>query len=603
MCGIVGTIARTKSGFYAQDMDLLEQMLILDQLRGKDSAGAMAAFRNGDQMVVKHASKHISLMFETNEWRNFRMKVINQGIFCIGHNRAATRGAHTTDNAHPFVEGRISLVHNGTISNQKALEGERKDIIVDSNAIAHALNEDTIDNVIGKIDGAFALVWYNNEDEKLYAIRNDERPLHLVTTPNFYFLMSEPWMCVGPYARQIRHKQEIESVDSIEPGHLLSWDMDGKMLESREVSLLPKKSFSGTGTTETQDGYASWSRGPLQPHHKYQQATKKAVEEGTEALPEDPIPPFDTGVTPPDQSKVTTSIREVLLRSAQQKASREQKLLTTCALTQVGGSRSMTMTGQDLSEKSTAGDRHDSRTDLIAFEENMQAQQRNIIVQNEFFKPGDFTLVKIHEVFRQGKFVRWTGKIRMPGKPMLDASGVLPEGITKPEDWATWIETMCTGHVNYCTYTTNGGPSVVVSKLMLAGYTDVHGEDIPWVIWNRALVTGCDGCSGRLFDWERPYTVVKTKGVMMAGRASGMINSLRCICPDCLLKVLPEGDIRNAYSKKYYEAKTKYDAQRNADGRPAPHRHPPVQDRKQLGEGTSPENGATLTLPAPPTIQ
>lgn len=207
-------------------------------------------------------------------------------------------------------------------------------------------------------------------------------------------------------------------------------------------------------------------------------------------------------------------------------------------------------------------------------------------------------MVKIWKTWSQGKFIRWAGKITMPGKPLLDAVGVLPDGV-QPSDYHKWAERACTGNVRFCTYTT-GGPSVFVDKIVMAGYTDVHGEDVPWVLWNRALSQGCDHCAGKLLDWERPFTVVRAKGIVDKGVTR---NGLRCVCPDCLMKALPEGEIYDAYTKRYYEAKSKQERRCAAEGRSMSHRDSSLQNREQIGKGSGGTNESPIILPGPTTLQ
>src|SRR5579864_8678836 len=114
MCGIVAMIARTNGGFTHGDLSAFEQMLIVNTVRGKDSVGAFTKFGNGDVRVIKHGSNPFNLI-NSKEWEGFRQSVVNRGRFLIGHNRASTIGKVSTDNAHPFVEDHIILVHNGTL--------------------------------------------------------------------------------------------------------------------------------------------------------------------------------------------------------------------------------------------------------------------------------------------------------------------------------------------------------------------------------------------------------------------------------------------------------------------------------------------------------
>ena len=599
MCGLVSIIPRNPQGFYASHLDLLEQMLILDQLRGKDSAGAMTATRSGDAMVIKHATRHVTLMFETKEWNKFRQKAIQGGRFVVGHNRAATRGAPNSDNAHPFVEGRIMLAHNGTLDHSNIKElSPNKEVTVDSNAIAVALNEDTPDNVIPRIQGAFALIWYNNEDETLYAVRNDQRPLHLITTKDFYFLMSEPWMMMSLWARMAT-STKVEDMAELKPGELLSFDLTGK-LARREVVLSEKK----TGGSTTQDTYARsrWQNHLQQCQSKFSDCTRETVETGAQEIAEDPLEddiPFDQGLTGDPEEK---RIRNVLTVQALRKAERERS--AGCALTQNVATPMLTSTTKSdsigKSSDGTTSERTDGyvMTDVDRYCEQQMANQRNIIVQNPEFQPGTFLLVKVMAADLAGKFWKWTGKVRSPGKPMLDACGVLPEG-TMYHNLPSWIgqDLYATGRVKFCTQTTSG-PSVFVEYLKHSQSTDIYADDIPWAIWNYALMhCQCSGCHGRVFDWERPFTRVTTKGEFTKGVASPPRNKVNVVCPDCLMKVLPDGEIYDSYTKQYYEEKARSDIRAKID------RFASVQDRKPVGGEPVGKNGSIIVVPGSSTLQ
>jgi hypothetical protein len=596
MCGLVGIIARKPHGFYGPQVDLFEQMLILDQLRGKDSAGAMMATRNGDQMVIKHATRHVSLMFETKEWSKFRQRVSSTGRFVVGHNRQATRGKTSSENAHPFVEGRIMLVHNGTLSysNPKELAPDRT-VEVDSNAIAIALETDTPENVIPKVDGAFALIWYNNENETLYAVRNHERPLNLITTENFYFLMSEPWMMLAPNCRPQGANLKIENVRELEPGELLSWDLTGKM-SAKEVALhQPKKSHTST----TRDTYASWAHDQ---QNKYSDCTKDACEAGDPEDSLEGVVPFQVGEAEDPQMN---NLRNILLISAQRKE--EERRSQSCALMQPKepvSSTSTTTTEKDSTGKSKGGtalepiDPKRDMTDVERYCEHQMANQRNLIKSLPEFKQGSLVLIKILQTTLVGKFWKWTGKIRSPGKPMLDACGVLPDSVKTAFDVTDWQATgvYCTGRVKFCTVS-SGGPSVFVESLTKAQSTDVYADDVPWNIWNHALVCKCLHCRGRIFDWERPFTKITTKGEFTPGVAAPPMNVVNVVCPDCLMKALPEGEIYDSYCKKYYEAKGK------EVSRSALNRHSSVSNREPVSGEPVGKAGSVIVVPGSSTLQ
>ena len=139
----------------------------------------------------------------------------------VGHNRSATKGAVSSTNAHPFSEGKIVLVHNGTLHNQKDFN---KDVEVDSHAITHALNERPAKEVLKEIDGAFAFVWYDREQGKLFIARNSERPLSFIETASQVVFASEgsmlDWLMNRKYVK-------APAAETFPVGELISYDLNG----------------------------------------------------------------------------------------------------------------------------------------------------------------------------------------------------------------------------------------------------------------------------------------------------------------------------------------------------------------------------------------
>lgn len=186
MCGIVGVISKSKVGIFNNQLDIFKQMFFANMLRGTDGAGM---FYNDEKSVTIVKGPVTSL--EMMQWKSFKAAMtdaIKEGQFVIGHNRAATRGNLTFKNTHPFNEDHITLVHNGTLISHKNLDEK---VEVDSHAICTHMAKNGYYETIKNIDGAFALVWYNDKEKKLYLTRNTQRPLYLVETDNFWVVSSE----------------------------------------------------------------------------------------------------------------------------------------------------------------------------------------------------------------------------------------------------------------------------------------------------------------------------------------------------------------------------------------------------------------------------
>ena len=177
MCGIVGIACFNKRGIICKDYDLFEDLLVADSLRGSDGTGILMVTTGGSPHTLKIGSDPFALM-GSKEYRNkFSDLPIKKDIrFVVGHNRYATTGKVETACAHPFHEGKIILVHNGTLNNWSKHD---KKYPVDSQALAALIDEKGIDEAIDMISGAWAIVYYDTEARTMHFLRNAERPLYI----------------------------------------------------------------------------------------------------------------------------------------------------------------------------------------------------------------------------------------------------------------------------------------------------------------------------------------------------------------------------------------------------------------------------------------
>ncbi len=191
MCGIVGYIRTHNQIFEKASRGFLKYALILDTLRGPDSTGVITV---ENKFTVKRAkATGPGLTFVSDP----RFDEISNGWCTIGHNRAATIGKVTPQNAHPFKFGKVSLVHNGTVRDDGVgLVGFDAKLEVDSMIIARSLSmvkPSEAKSVLEGIDGDYCLVWVDERDRSINMARNRGRPMHLGMNHNrnLMFFMSD----------------------------------------------------------------------------------------------------------------------------------------------------------------------------------------------------------------------------------------------------------------------------------------------------------------------------------------------------------------------------------------------------------------------------
>jgi hypothetical protein len=226
------------------------QLLFADMLRGSDATGVITVHSNGDFGIMKEASDsyYFNEQFKDSD---LDKDLYKNGVAAIGHNRAKTIGANKDENAHPFsVDNTFAMVHNGTLRNHHELEKTE----VDSEALAiefkRAMDEDNwkgaLEEVLGKVRGAFACVWYDQKRHQVCMIRNAERPLGYIETPTTILFGSELQLCSWIAGR---NGQKTDKWKSLDVHKLYTFDMKKGGGAVEETFLSPKYPFQKTGYT------------------------------------------------------------------------------------------------------------------------------------------------------------------------------------------------------------------------------------------------------------------------------------------------------------------------------------------------------------------
>lgn len=259
MCGLVGVLSTEINSYQHSYGKFFKQALFADTLRGFDSTGifVMDTDKMDQPEVFKKAiaapdflqlARTNILLQDTKDWN-----------IMIGHNRHATKGGIDHHTAHPFQVGDITLVHNGTIDNHRILPNGNK-FDVDSEAIADAINDIGIEEVVKKISGAFTFIWHDKRNGSLNFVRNDERPLAFAKVKDKKtILMSSEANMLRWLA--LRNGLALEGIMEPKPGELFVWwpykdvaDWADKP-EVKTLELRPKNFYQGGQGTPNYHGH------------------------------------------------------------------------------------------------------------------------------------------------------------------------------------------------------------------------------------------------------------------------------------------------------------------------------------------------------------
>ncbi|WP_333793999.1 glutamine--fructose-6-phosphate transaminase (isomerizing) [Hyphomicrobium sp.] len=208
MCGIVGIL-----GSKPVAMELLDALRRLEY-RGYDSAG-VATVEDG----------HLARRRAEGKLRNLETRLATEplsGRTGIGHTRWATHGRPTERNAHPHMNAKVSVVHNGIIENFRELRAELTakghvfETDTDTEAIVHLLSDElaqgrgpveAVGVALGKLRGAFALgIIFAGDDDLMIAARQGS-PLAIGHGDGEMYLGSDA-IALAPFTDALTYLEE-----------------------------------------------------------------------------------------------------------------------------------------------------------------------------------------------------------------------------------------------------------------------------------------------------------------------------------------------------------------------------------------------------------
>lgn len=202
MCGIVGVAGNLTM----MTTGMFRDMLIFDTVRGMDSTGVVAVNNDNSVKWEKELGGPTNLFaLEKDSIFDFKGRTGHMHKVLLGHNRAATIGKVTVDNAHPFEFSNIVGVHNGTLDDWFDLEGY-KEFDVDSKALLNTIQKKGIAHTWKSFVGAAAVVWWDSNEKTLNFIRNDKRPLYYGynKSKSVIFWSSEFWIAeIAAYRNKV----------------------------------------------------------------------------------------------------------------------------------------------------------------------------------------------------------------------------------------------------------------------------------------------------------------------------------------------------------------------------------------------------------------
>ncbi len=239
MCGIVGFAGKKEAA------EILLEGLAKLEYRGYDSAGI--AVRGEEKIGVIRAKGRLQNLHDKAAEIGFP-----KGSVGIGHTRWATHGVPSEENAHPHTssDGKVTLVHNGIIENEKELhvfleeKGYTFSSQTDTEAAVNLISYNytktgdplkAITASMAEIRGsyAFAILFEDHPDE-LFAARK-ESPLIIGVTEEESFIASDV-PAILSRTRNVYYMDNME-VAKLTRGAVTFYDANENVIEKKMTTI------------------------------------------------------------------------------------------------------------------------------------------------------------------------------------------------------------------------------------------------------------------------------------------------------------------------------------------------------------------------------
>lgn len=183
MCGIVGYVG--KEGLATK---VIFESLGELRYRGYDSCGLATIYMKPDGKKQMNVLKSTGKIWQAREEFNNEFPDNKTSNIVIGHNRWATRGKISPENAHPLndCKEQIYVVHNGIIDNYQQLmdrKNHKYESDTDTEVIPHLIEdyekdglgfENAFTKAVGDLEGQYAIAAIDaKEPDKIMAARQD----------------------------------------------------------------------------------------------------------------------------------------------------------------------------------------------------------------------------------------------------------------------------------------------------------------------------------------------------------------------------------------------------------------------------------------------